>query len=768
MNRLTTLLSAIIVAATATAQTAENFNLGWQFAQNGDTAKIPEQWQGVNLPHDWSIYTQPDRNAPSFNDGGYYGTGVGWYKKSFSTPKLTEGERVVMYFEGVYHHSTVYVNGKYAGRHGYGYTPFSVDVTPFLNAQGDNTLMVRVDNSQQRNSRWYSGSGIYRNVWLRRLAPVSITPEDVKITATTDGKVTVEAIVTNNSSQEKTVEVKAAAADASNSQSVKIAPHSTATVVINLNISNPKLWSVETPNLYKAEVSIDGAKNVERKFGFREIKYNAQDGFSLNGKNLIMNGACVHHDNGLIGAAAFDGAEYRKVKLMKDAGFNLLRTSHNPPSEAFLDACDELGMMVVDEAFDGWRTEKTEHDYHELFDSCAVSDIKSFVLRDRHHPSVVAWSIGNEIIERKDIRCVYTARMLKKAILSVDDSRPVTEGLCAWDRDWEIYDPHAEVLDIAGYNYMIFKHKSDHERDPQRIIWQTESYPRDAWNNHNIVANNSYVIGDMVWTGLDYLGESGIGGWRYKAWPQGESWQNPQWPWHGAYCGDVDITGFRKPISYYRDIIWNGESASAPLHLAAREPNGYVDSIKTTMWSTWPTWDSWNWEGWENKPIDVEVYAPKGNVKLYLNDKLIGEKAVERNMATFTLDYQPGVLRAECDGKSSNKLVTAGKPAKVILTTDHASYKNDGCDIAYINITIADKDGNPCAMAFDEVTVSVKNCELLALGTADLRDSGNIQDATHTTWHGRALAIVRLPKNAKSATVTVKGKGIAASTVKVK
>lgn len=311
---------------------------------------------------------------------------------------------------------------------------------------------------------------------------------------------------------------------------MKIAPHGTATVVINLNVSNPKLWSVETPNLYKAEVSIDGAKNVERKFGFREIKYNAQDGFSLNGKNLIMNGACVHHDNGLIGAAAFDGAEYRKVKLMKDAGFNLLRTSHNPPSEAFLDACDELGMMVVDEAFDGWSTEKTEHDYHELFDRCAVSDIKSFVLRDRHHPSVVAWSISNEIIERKDIRCVYTARMLKKAILSVDDSRPVTEGLCAWDRDWEIYDPHAEVLDIASYNYMIFKHKSDHERDPQRIIWQTESYPRDAWNNHNIVANNSYVIGDMVWTGLDYLGESGIGGWRYKAWPQGESWQNPQWP----------------------------------------------------------------------------------------------------------------------------------------------------------------------------------------------------------------------------------------------
>ncbi|MBP5366336.1 MAG: DUF4982 domain-containing protein [Bacteroidales bacterium] len=766
MKKINLFAALLLLSLGAGAQLQTNINLGWQFALNNDTANVPASWQDVDLPHDWSILKPPFQSAPSGNENGYFETGTAWYKKTLKATKLADGERLIMEFDGVYHHTTVFVNGQRAAWHGYGYTPFSVDITPYLDPNADNTVTVRVDNSNQKNSRWYSGSGIYRNVILRRLPAVSVTPKNVQIIASEDGKVTVNAIVENNSDQKRAVNVRVAVAGTEASKTVNIDAKSDAATVLELKIGNPKLWSTDSPNLYEAEFFIDNTLNLKQTFGFRTITYNAEKGFALNGQNMLLNGACVHHDNGLLGASSYYAAEYRKVKLMKDAGFNLIRTSHNPPSECFLDACDKLGMMVIDEAFDGWRTQKNTYDYSILFDSLATDDVKRMVMRDRNHPCIVAWSIGNEIIERKDIRCVYTARMLKKSILEVDNTRPVTEALCAWDRDWEIYDPHAEVLDIVGYNYMIFKHKTDHERAPKRVMWQTESYPRDAYRNYEIVANNPYVIGDMVWTGLDYLGESGIGGWRYKAWPQGESWQNPQWPWHGAYCGDVDITGFRKPISYYRDIIWNGSKASEKIHISACEPNGYVDSIKTTMWSTWPTWDSWNWDGWEGKPIDVEVYSAGKTVKLYLNDKLVGEKPVEKCMARFTLNYQPGTLKAESDGATST-LVTAGKPAKISAKADRKSYLKDGNDVAFIDITLTDKSGNPCAMSQDEITVDVKGGVLLALGTGDLRDCANTRDNTHNTWHGRAQAIIRIPNGAKGVTVTVKGKGMAAAVVKL-
>ena len=764
MNNKNCLTAALcLLAMTATAQLKTDINSGWKFAQSDDTAT----WQNVTLPHDWSIYTLPHRDAPSGNDGGYYDTGTGWYKKIINPGKITDGERVMLDFDGVYQKATVYVNGRRAAWHGYGYTPFSVDVTPFLKPNADNVVTIRVDNSEQKNCRWYSGSGIYRNVWLRRVPAVSVEPTGFKIIANADGHIEIEALVENNTDARRSVSVKIAAAGAELEKKADIDAKSAVMVKMELDVKNPKLWSFDNPNLYESTIFVDGVKNVTRNFGFRSISYDAENGFRLNGKNILINGACVHHDNGLLGAAAPNAAEYRKVKLMKSAGFNLLRTSHNPPSDAFLDACDQLGMMVVDEAFDGWRTSKNDYDYSQLFDSLAVDDVKAMVVRDRHHPCIVAWSIGNEVIERKDIRVIHTAKMLKNAILSVDDSRPVTEALCAWDSDWEIYDPHADVLDIVGYNYMIFKHKSDHERDPKRVIWQTESYPAHAYRNWEIVAQYPYVIGDMVWTGLDYLGESGIGGWRYKAWPQGESWQNPQYPWHGAYCGDVDITGYRKPISYYRDIIWNGANAAETIHLSVREPNGYVDSIKTTMWSTWPTWDCWNWPGWEGRPIDVEVYAVGKSVKLYLDDQLVGEQPVEHCMATFTINYQPGTLRAECDGKSSI-LKTAAAPAKLSLKADRAKYSTDADDVAFIDVTLTDNAGNPCALSTDEISVTVKGGELLAFGTADLRDGTNIHDSSHQLFHGRAQVIVRLPKGTKPVTVSAKGKGIATATVKLK
>ncbi len=767
-----TTIFALSLAFSAASQVSQKFNSAWLFARSNDTANAPGTWQSVELPHDWSIYTLPDKDAPSGNDGGYYGTGIGWYKKTLHIDRLNDGERVMLDFEGVYQKATVYVNGKRAAWHGYGYTPFSVDATKYLKT-GENTVTVCVNNSEQKNCRWYSGSGIYRNVWLRRLPAVSVSAENVVFNTDVSGKVTVEGVVENNGAQSHTAKVSVMISSAnglpvSAEKSLQISAKSTAKFKIEMQVANPKLWSFDEPNIYYTDVRIDGASQLVRHIGFRKIEYDAENGFRLNGKQVLINGACVHHDNGLLGAAAPDAAEFHKVRMMKDAGFNLLRTSHNPPSEAFLLACDMYGMMVIDEAFDGWRTAKTDHDYAEMFDSLAVRDVTKMVVRDRHHPCIVAWSIGNEVIERKDIRVIHTAKMLKNAILKADNTRPVTEALCAWDNDWEIYDPHADVLDIAGYNYMIHKHKSDHERDPKRVIWQTESFPKDAFHNFEIVKKYPYVIGDIVWTGLDYLGESGIGLWRYESWPQGESWQNEQFPAHGAYCGDVDITGYRKPISYYRDILWNGEKAKSPIHISVREPDGYIEPIKATMWSTWPTWDSWNWQGWEDRPVDVEVCAVGDAVKLFQDNRLVGEKTLKNNMATFTVNYRPGTLRAECNGNSAT-LTTAAKPSKISLKSWKA-YTDAGYpeDVAFVEILLTDSDGNPCAMSSDEITVSVSGGTLLAFGNADLRNNTDIHDTRHAAFHGRAQAIVKIPAGVKSVVISAKGNGIKETKLKVR
>jgi beta-galactosidase len=494
----------------------------------------------------------------------------------------------------------------------------------------------------------------------------------------------------------------------------------------------------------------------------------------LNGKPMVLNGACVHHDDGVLGSMAFDAAEIRKVKLMKEAGFNLIRTSHNPTTRAFLDACDSIGMLVIGEAFDGWRTAKLKYDYSTLIDSCYREDIHAMVMRDRNHPSIISWSLGNEVIERKELRVVHTARLLKKAVLEIDDTRPITEALCAWDRDWEIYDPHFEVLDIGGYNYMIFKHGSDHQRDPKRVMWQTESYPRDAFRNWTTVNDHPYVVGDMVWTGLDYLGESGIGRYYYEGERPGESFAEGGQPdWHGAYCGDVDITGWRKPISHYREMLWDVKgqwSKANGLYMAVKEPNGYRGNIKETMWSVWPTWESWNWTGstdykgeavpsWEGKPIDVEVYTKAPEVKLYLNDKLVGTKQVSRDTqfkAVFSIPYEVGVLRAEADGKSVT-LATAGEPARLRLTADRNVIAAGGQDLAYITVEVVDKDGRVCPDAAIPCEAVVKGQgQLMAFASADLKDREPKTSSRVTTWKGRALLVVRSSKTKGKAQINIK------------
>ena len=685
----------------------ELFDSGWQFTRDGKTTT-------VDLPHDWDIFDAPNpETGATGTGGGWFQGGKGEYRKSFKTPA---GEVVKLHFEGVYQRAEVFVNGQKAGQHSYGYTPFTVDITPYLyKDKRQNELLVTVDNSLQPNCRWYSGSGIYRHVWLETMPALHIAQNGVFVTTpevkADKATVKVEVTVTNESDQEQqgVVEVDGQQKD------IRVKAGECAKVDFSFSVPNPRLWSPDDPFLYSTKVKLTGKKAVQQgkaqpstlhtqlstKYGIRSFSFDAVKGFVLNGQPVLINGACVHHDDGILGSMAFDAAEIRKVRLMKDAGFNLIRTSHNPSTRAFLDACDSIGMLVIDEAFDGWRTQKNPHDYSTLIDSCYREDTHAMVLRDRNHPSIISWSIGNEVIERKDIRVITTARQLKRGILEVDNTRPVTEALCAWDRDWEIYDPHAEVLDVAGYNYMIFKHATDHQRDPKRIMWQTESYPRDAFNNWAYVNDFPYIVGD-------------------------------------------------------REMLWSNKPG---LYMAVKEPNGYHGNIKETMWSVWPTWESWTWPGWEGKTVDVEVYTKAPEVTLYLNDKQIGKEKVGRDTqfkAVFHVPYEAGTLRAEADGKSVT-LNTAGEPARLRLTADKKIVKADGQDLAFVIVDVVDSKGNVCPEAAIPCEAFVKGQgQLLSFGSADMKDREPYTSPRVTTWKGRAMLVVRSSQKGGKIQVNVK------------
>ncbi len=772
-NLFATILLVFCLAAKGQT-TSSLFDFGWKFIeQDVADAQSPtlndKDWQRVDLPHDWDIHHSPYAEAPMGNDGGYYPGGIGWYRKTFKTPS---GAQVVkLHFEGVYQKSRVYVNGTLAGTHGYGYTPFTVDMTPYLNKdrKSDNVVAVRVDNSTQPNCRWYSGSGIYRHVWLQASEALHMADDGICVTtpevSDNEAKVSVSVTVANASATPREASVAVGGA----TRKVVVAAGGTQTVALAYTIARPRLWSPESPNLYTAHVALsEGGRQIESRdvrFGVRTFSFDAERGFVLNGKQVPLNGACVHHDDGVLGAAAYDRAEIRKVRLMKEAGFNLIRTSHNPSTRAFLDACDSIGMLVIDEAFDNWYKSKTKYDYSTLIDSCWREDIASLVVRDRNHPSVICWSIGNEVIERRSIDVVTTARKFRAEVLRNDSTRPVTEALCSWDRtdrEWPLFDPHAEALDIVGYNYMIHHHKDDHKRVPQRVMWQTESYPRDAFKNWSNVADNAYIVGDIVWTGLDYLGESGIGRYYYKGESEGEHYSRPHFPWHGAYCGDVDITGWRKPISHYREMLWRHDGANT-VYMAVKEPNGYCGDIRETLWSVWPTWESWNWKGHEGKPIDVEVYTKAPAVRLYLNGKVLGEKAVSRATefkAVFPVPYEAGTLRAVALDANGNEtaeatLQTAGNPAKLRLAADRKSIAADGQDLAFITVEVVDGEGRVVPDASLPVSVKLTGQgSLLAAASADLKDLEPMVSPRVTTWKGRAMIVVRSTQKAGAVKVT--------------
>ncbi|PXY39312.1 beta-galactosidase [Flavobacterium cheongpyeongense] len=765
------------LAQKADFERKQRFNADWKFAlgntpENSTVNLDDHNWRKLDLPHDWSIEGKSEKNNPSEGDGGFYPMGTGWYRKSFSVPAAWKNQKITIYFEGVYSNAEVFINGKSVGVQPYGYTSFEFDLTSHLDYGQQNTIAVKVDNSQQKNCRWYSGSGIYRNVWLmvRNAVHIKKWGVGISILEVKNNKATVQVktILKNETLNVHSVLLSNSIADEKGKSTanaeikIEVQPNEEKEVTQIVTVENPKLWSFDVPNLYQVKTVIKKELKtfdaVTTNFGIRTIDFSPENGFLLNGKKIKLNGGCVHHDNGALGAAAYDRAEERKVALLKKAGFNALRTSHNPPSEAFLDACDRLGMLVIDEVFDGWREKKNTHDYASLFDKWWKHDVESMVLRDRNHPSIIMWSIGNEIIERTKPEAVETAKMLASAVRNIDAIRPVTSAMTTWDQGWDIFDPLMAAHDVAGYNYQLHHAEEDHKRVPSRIIVQTESYPKDAFINWDLVQKHNYILGDFVWTAMDYLGESGIGRYVYPGEPEGEHWTGNFYPWHGAYCGDIDLIGWRKPISHYRSMLYNDNEK---IYMAVREPNPESDPIKLTSWAVWPTWESWTWSNHEGKNIEIEVYSKYPKVRLYLNGKSLGEKETGKAQefkATFTIPYQKGELKAvglENDKEvESVSLKTATQPTTIKLIADRKNIKADGQDLVYVTVEIIDDKGILNPNADNQLTFRVTGAGAIAgVDNANLKDTDLYVSNTRKTWNGRALVIIK--SNGESGTINL-------------
>lgn len=768
----------------------QNFDRDWKFLlgdhQNASATGFNDgNWRTLDLPHDWSIEGKIDSTNPSGGDGGYFPTGIAWYRKTFRLGQLLQQKKVGIYFEGVYMNAEVYINGKSLGTRPYGYSAFYYDLTPYLAFGKENTIAVRVDNSQQKNSRWYSGSGIYRHVWLTVTNPVHIAQWGTTITTPTinaaEAVVRVRTQVVNETSTSQILTVTAHVEDGnqkagSNVFKVELPANSSKEIDQLIVVKAPRLWSPATPNLYKAITTIhSNGKPIDKQvtsFGIRTLDFSITQSFLLNGKPVLLNGGCVHHDNGFLGAAAYDRAEEKKVELLKAGGFNAVRTSHNPPSEAFLDACDRLGLLVMDESFDGWRESKTTYDYTTHFDEWWQRDVAAMVLRDRNHPSIFMWSTGNEIIERKKPGAVETARLLTSYIKQLDSTRPVTSAITTWDKDWAVMDPLFAAHDIGGYNYQLHRAADDHARVPSRIMVQTESFPRDAFANWKLVTDNKYILGDFVWTAMDYLGESGIGRYFYEGETDGQHWEKDMFPWHGAYCGDIDLTGWRKPISHYRDLLYNENKM---LYLAVKEPNGFTGQIKETMWSVWPTWESWTWPGMEGKAVQVEVYSRYPSVRLYVNNQLIGEQSTsvtQEFKTTFNVPYAAGTIKAVGvkDGKEQQSMIlqTAGNAAIIKLTPDRTTIKANGQDLSYVTIEITDKNGVLQPNGETNLSYQVKGPGVIvAVGNANLQDTNPNVATTGKTWKGRATVIIKGNYNKGSIILEASSPGLPKASVMI-
>lgn len=782
-----------------------SWNDNWIFKKQGAA-----ETRVITLPHDAMLEEKRDPKSPGGSAVACFPGGIYEYEKEIDVPAEWEQKHIVLQFEGVYKNSKVYINGVEAGGAAYGYIPYFVCLDGNVNYGTVNTIKVVADNADLPNSRWYSGAGIYRPVWLWEGEKAFILPEGVKVTpfSYNPAKVKVEVEV-SASVEEVEAEVldgelsvmKSTLTKTDTQRECSKCGMTTITYSNEFGIANAKLWSDETPNLYTIHVTAKAAGTVvdEAKdtFGIRVVEWSPK-GLFINGKSTLLRGGCVHHDNGILGAVSFGESEFRRVKMLKDAGYNAIRVSHNPAAKAMLEACDVYGMYVMDETWDMWYNKKNAHDYANFFFGNYKSDIKAMVDKDYNHPSVIMYSIGNEVSEPAKEKGVALTKEMVALFHELDCSRAVTGGfnlmiISRSAKGQGIYDeekggrdesnadkmkgmnstmfnmitsmvgtgmnkgangkqadqitsPSLDALDIAGYNYASGRYPLEGKAHPNRVIFGSETFPQDIAKNWKMVKEYPYLVGDFMWTAWDYLGEAGIGTWAYT--PDGRGFEKP-YPWILADVGAMDILGNPNGELFMAQAAWNLLDAPQIAVQPVNRPG--VKPAKGT-WRGTNAIPSWSWKNCEGNKAVVEVYTQGASIELYLNGKRVGKAKVKDCKATFKTKYAPGELHAiayDANGTriGANTLVSASGNTSIRVTMEQnikkASEVKAG-DIVYYQVDVVGENGIVESNADRKLTVSVEGGELLAFGSANPRTEEEYLSGSFTTYYGRAQAIVKL------------------------
>ena len=793
--------SAVFSAAPTPPRQRLLMDFGWKFSLTdtvgADKAAFNDsKWRTLNLPHDWSIENEFIANAPTGGGGGYLPTGVGWYRKHFVVSKPT-GKNISIIFDGVYQNSDVWLNGHLLGHYPNGYMSFYYDLTPFIK-KGENIVTVRVNNSLQPNSRWYSGSGIYRHVWLSITEPLHIKQWGTYITTPKADSVSalifVKTQIENTNKVSKNVVLRSVVVDSKGVEvgktesSLTIEPDNYTESAQTITLPLPQLWSLETPNMYTLHsVIVENGKisdEINTPFGIRDIKYDVNKGFLLNGKHVKMNGVCLHHDAGSVGAAVPEAMWVRRLQTLKAMGCNAIRTSHNPVAPEFLDLCDRMGFLVQNEFLDEWKSGKVNFGYHLYFDKWSQSDLVGFIHRDRNHPSVVMWSAGNEIGEQKQENGHEILRPLIETFHREDPTRPVTTGndnIAADNGSARL--PFLQMLDIVGYNYVDRWHERrelfysiDRQDHPDWKMVGTESSNISGVRGSYVtqfdtttirpanmpgviraeqlwkyVSSHDYVIGDFMWTGIDYLGES-------------------RWPGKNAGSGVIDLCGFPKDAYYFYQSQWTQKPM---IHVSPH----------------------WNWKGREGKIIPVLVYTNCESVELFLNGKSFGTKALEFprqgnsggwnrydrpqvNITTgdlhlsWDVPYEAGTLKAV--GKKGGKVVyeeeirTTGLATSIRLSVDRNEINADARDVAHVKVEVVDENGNVVPNANNQIQLSVTGAgSLIGFDNGNPVDHTSMKSSQRNVFNGLALAIIQSTLNKGNIKISATAPNLKASTIEI-
>lgn len=783
-------------------------------------AAFTENWTcngtSVIVPHDAMIHEKRTADAAGGSAHGYFPGGIYTYEKKFFIPAEWKEKYLAVEFEGVYKNAEVFLNGKKLYERPYGYVPFLVRLDENANYGEKNLLTVIADNSKLPNSRWYTGSGIYRPVNLYLSERTHISYQGVKITTLSckPAKIRIEGKLEGIDSAkeygvrmqiqdgETTIAEKFVKVNAAQSGNEK------ATAVAEIELPEARLWDEESPNLYLAKIILEEGEKIldtaEERFGIRKLSWSTK-GFFVNGKATLLRGGCVHHDNGILGAASWEKSERRRVKIMKEAGFNAIRSSHNPASEAMLRACDELGMYVMDETFDTWYNRKNKYDYGCDFEAWWEADTTAMVERDYNHPSVILYSIGNEVAEPCEKKGLQVGSAMIECIHSHDHTRPVTCGtnLMVMGRaakgqgiyqDGEtnttssskeqkkesnnslafnimasfigsgmnkggnskkvdaISSPFLDRLDIAGYNYGSGRYPLEGKAHPERIVFGSETFPQDIWKNWKMVKEYPYLIGDFMWTAWDYLGEAGIGAWSYT---RGMPFNRP-YPWLLGGAGVIDILGNPDASCRYAAVIW--EKNSKPV-IGVRPANHPGVRVSKSVWRGTNAIESWSWSGCEGNKTIVEVYGNGATVKLYLNNKLIGKKKLKQCKALFSVKYKSGSLCAiQYDAQEKeigrSRLLSAEGEKRISVCPEEKQVKAG--DIVYVDISVKGTNGIVESAADEQLNCRVKGGVLLGFGSADPCTTEAYDTGKFKTYYGRAQAVVYAPE---TGTIRVEAEG---------